>query len=94
MVSIPSVRQKMSPIGIVAPMRTRIGDIFWRTLGIDTIFFSFATSDEDYHAPNEFFRLASFDSGLKAWTLYLARLGQGATSGDGGPMTAADARRF
>jgi acetylornithine deacetylase/succinyl-diaminopimelate desuccinylase-like protein len=63
------------------PMRVRmgatipIGDIFKRTLGIDTVFFSFATSDEDYHAPNEFFRLRSLDAGLKAWTRYFDRLG-------------------
>jgi acetylornithine deacetylase/succinyl-diaminopimelate desuccinylase-like protein len=65
----------------VAPIRVRmgatvpIGDIFKRVLGLDTIFFSFATSDEDYHAPNEFFRLSSLDSGLKAWAMYLSRLG-------------------
>ena len=65
----------------VAPIRVRmgatvpIGEIFKRVLGLDTVFFSFATSDEDYHAPNEFFRLASFETGLKAWRLYLQRLG-------------------
>ena len=64
----------------IRPIRVRmgatipIGDIFKRVLGIDTIFFSFATSDEDYHAPNEFFRLDSLDTGLKAWVLFLARL--------------------
>lgn len=36
-------------------------------LGIDTVAMSFSTGDEDYHAPNEFFRLSSFDRGLKAW---------------------------
>jgi acetylornithine deacetylase/succinyl-diaminopimelate desuccinylase-like protein len=36
-------------------------------LGIDTVAMSFSTGDEDYHAPNEFFRLRSFDRGLKAW---------------------------
>ncbi|MBV9701938.1 MAG: dipeptidase [Methylobacteriaceae bacterium] len=63
------------------PLRVRmgatipIGGIFKRALGIDTVFFSFATSDEDYHAPNEFFRLASLDAGLRAWARYLDRLG-------------------
>jgi acetylornithine deacetylase/succinyl-diaminopimelate desuccinylase-like protein len=62
------------------PVRVRmgatipIGEIFSRALGIDTIFFSFATADEDYHAPNEFFRLASFETGLVAWTRYLNSL--------------------
>jgi acetylornithine deacetylase/succinyl-diaminopimelate desuccinylase-like protein len=38
-----------------------------QSLGIDTVAMSFSTGDEDYHAPNEFFRLSSFDRGLKAW---------------------------
>ena len=65
------------------PVRVRmgatipIGDIFKRVLGIETVFFSFATVDEDYHAPNEFFRLASFEAGMIAWARYLARLGGG-----------------
>ena len=63
------------------PVRVRmgatipIGEIFKRVLGIDTVFFSFATVDEDYHAPNEFFRLSSLDQGLVAWARYLRRLG-------------------
>ena len=32
-------------------------------------------ADENIHAPNEFFRLASFDDGLKAWTRLLAEVG-------------------
>ena len=65
----------------VTPIRVRmgatvpIGGIFKQVLGLDTIFFSFATSDEDYHAPNEFFRLSSLATGLKAWAIYLERLG-------------------
>ena len=63
------------------PVRVRIGatvpigEIFKSTLGIDTVFFSFSTADEDYHAPNEFFRLASLDLGLIAWARYLRALG-------------------
>jgi acetylornithine deacetylase/succinyl-diaminopimelate desuccinylase-like protein len=53
-----------------------IGGLFKRLLAIDTVFFSFATADEDYHAPNEFFRLSSLDTGLKAWTQYLRALGR------------------
>lgn len=52
-----------------------IGEIFARCLGIDTVFFSFATSDEDYHAPNEFFRLTSLWNGIGAWIDYLSRCG-------------------
>ncbi|WP_460450222.1 dipeptidase [Alsobacter sp. SYSU BS001988] len=64
------------------PVRVRmgatipVGDIFKRALGLDTVFFSFATVDEDYHAPNEFFRLSSLEQGLTAWARYLRALGQ------------------
>jgi len=51
-----------------------IGALFKRLLGINTVFFSFATADEDYHAPNEFFRLTSLDAGLTAWTRYFRAL--------------------
>jgi acetylornithine deacetylase/succinyl-diaminopimelate desuccinylase-like protein len=64
------------------PVRVRmgatipIGDIFRRVLAIDTVFFSFSTVDEDYHAPNEFFRLSSYARGMIAWARYLSRLGE------------------
>lgn len=54
-----------------------IGDVFRRVLGIETVFFSFSTSDEDYHAPNEFFRLQSLERGLKAWVRLLQAMGDG-----------------
>lgn len=53
-----------------------IGEMFARHLGIDTVFFSFSTADEDYHAPNEFFRLQRLWDGVRAWTDYLDRLGR------------------
>lgn len=65
-----------------APLRVRMGAtlpvcaILRRRLGLDTILFSFATADEDYHAPNEFFRLSSWRQGLRAWTVLLSRAGQ------------------
>ena len=34
-----------------------LAEIFDRVMGMKTVFFSFSTADEDYHAPNEFFRL-------------------------------------
>jgi acetylornithine deacetylase/succinyl-diaminopimelate desuccinylase-like protein len=64
------------------PLRVRmgatipIGETFEQVLGIDTVFFSFSTADEDYHAPNEFFRLSSLANGLAAWARYWQRLGQ------------------
>ncbi len=51
-----------------------VSDIVHRELGIHTVMFSFSTADEDFHAPNEFFRLSSIDEGLRAWTALLRRL--------------------
>jgi acetylornithine deacetylase/succinyl-diaminopimelate desuccinylase-like protein len=52
-----------------------IGSVFKEHLGVGTIFFSFSTSDEDYHAPNEFFRLENFNIGQIAWARLFQRLG-------------------
>ena len=52
-----------------------IGAVFKEHLGAGTIFFSFSTSDEDYHAPNEFFRLENFRIGQIAWARLFERLG-------------------
>jgi acetylornithine deacetylase/succinyl-diaminopimelate desuccinylase-like protein len=63
-----------------APYRVRIGgtlpisDIARRELHIDTVTLSFSIADEDFHAPNEFFRLSSIDTGLRAWTALWRRL--------------------
>jgi len=57
-------------------VRVRMGstlpvcELFKRHLGIDTVFFSFSTADEDFHSPNEFFRLSRLHEGLAAWALY------------------------
>ncbi|CAN5431770.1 dipeptidase [soil metagenome] len=51
-----------------------IGAVFKEHLGAGTIFFSFSTSDEDYHAPNEFFRLENFRIGQIAWARLFERL--------------------
>jgi acetylornithine deacetylase/succinyl-diaminopimelate desuccinylase-like protein len=40
-------------------------------LGLETVVLSYAIADENIHAPNEFFRLSSFDDGLRAWTQLL-----------------------
>ena len=53
-----------------------IGGIFKHRLGLDTVFFSFSTADEDYHAPNEFFRIERLNDGVIAWIKYLTLLGQ------------------
>jgi acetylornithine deacetylase/succinyl-diaminopimelate desuccinylase-like protein len=64
------------PLRVAMGATIPIGGIFRRTLGIETVFFSFSTADEDYHAPNEFFRLKSFRDGLVAWARVLDAIGE------------------
>ncbi len=64
------------PLRVAMGATLPIAELFQRVLGLDTVFFSFATSDEDYHAPNEFFRLDRFRDGLQAWASLLRRLGR------------------
>ena len=52
-----------------------ISELFQRHMGLDTVFFSFSTADEDYHAPNEFFRIHRLHEGLEAWARYWTILG-------------------
>ena len=57
----------------VRPLVVRMGgtvpivELFQRHMGLDTVFFSFSTADEDFHAPNEFFRVHRLREGLEAW---------------------------
>lgn len=51
-------------------------EMFQSQLGAYTLFYSFSTADEQFHAPNEFFRLERFDLGLRAWAMLWERLGQ------------------
>ena len=66
----------------VAPLIVRMGgtvpvaEIFQRLLGLDTVYFSFSTGDEDFHAPNEFFRVHRLHEGLAAWARLWERLGR------------------
>ena len=75
-------RQVLENLYQKPPLDVRIGatlpiaDAFKRYLGADTIFFSFSTADEDFHAPNEFFRLSRLEDGLIAWAEYLRLLGE------------------
>ena len=64
----PALRVRM---GATIP----IGLIFRDAIDAETVFFSFSTADEDYHAPNEFFRLQRLDDGLKSWIRYWELLG-------------------
>ena len=59
-----------------APLRVRMGStlpvaaLFKGTLDLDTVFFSFSTTDEAFHSPNEFFRVSRLHEGLRAWARY------------------------
>jgi acetylornithine deacetylase/succinyl-diaminopimelate desuccinylase-like protein len=70
----PALRVRM---GATVP----IGLLFRNAIGAETVFFSFSTADEDYHAPNEFFRLKRLDEGLAAWTRYWQLLGERGMAG-------------
>jgi acetylornithine deacetylase/succinyl-diaminopimelate desuccinylase-like protein len=65
----------------VRPLIVRMGgtvpisELFQRHMGLETVFFSFSTADEDYHAPNEFFRVHRLHEGLEAWARIWALLG-------------------
>jgi acetylornithine deacetylase/succinyl-diaminopimelate desuccinylase-like protein len=66
----------------VRPLVVRMGgtvpiaELFQRHAGLDTVFFSFSTADEDFHAPNEFFRVHRLSEGLEAWARLLDILGE------------------
>ncbi|WP_366658286.1 M20/M25/M40 family metallo-hydrolase [Fodinicurvata sp. EGI_FJ10296] len=59
------------------PLRVRMGAtlpltaIMKTELGLDTVPLAFATADEDYHAPNEFFRMSGLTDGLAAWVHFV-----------------------
>jgi acetylornithine deacetylase/succinyl-diaminopimelate desuccinylase-like protein len=73
------------------PLRVRMGatlplaDIVSRVLGIGTVMFSFATADEDFHAPNENWRESAIEEGFAAWVALLRRL-EGKTRADFAPF--------
>ena len=48
---------------------------FYRFLGIYTTTFSFQLNDENWHAPNEFFRLSSFYKGQEAYRQLFHKIG-------------------
>jgi acetylornithine deacetylase/succinyl-diaminopimelate desuccinylase-like protein len=66
----------------VKPLVVRMGgtvpvaEIFQRLMQLETVYFSFSTADEDFHAPNEFFRVHRLHEGLEAWARYWTVLGE------------------
>ena len=65
-----------TPMRVAMGATIPIGAVFSRHLGVGTVFFSFSTSDEDYHAANEFFRLSSFHIGQIAWARLFTRMAE------------------
>ena len=65
-----------------APLYLRSGgtlpicSFFLDILGVYTSSFAFGLEDERFHSPNEFFRLASFARGQRAYALLLERLAE------------------
>jgi acetylornithine deacetylase/succinyl-diaminopimelate desuccinylase-like protein len=64
------------------PYLTRLGasvpvcETFVSGLRTHTVIFGMSLEDENIHAPDEFFRLSSFERGEQAWPLLLQRLGE------------------
>jgi len=69
-----------------APLIVRMGgtvpvaEIFQRLMGLATVYFSFSTGDEDFHSPNEFFRVHRLHEGLAAWARLWEQLGRSAAT--------------
>ncbi len=55
-------------------------EMFQNVLGAYTVGFGFAQDDEQFHAPDEFFRISSFERGQEAYCRLLQRLGMEATA--------------
>lgn len=54
-------------------------ETFLTSLGAYTVGLGFGLDDEHVHAPDEFWRLSSFEKGLKVWGRMLQRLGERTT---------------
>ena len=52
-----------------------VAEMLQRLMGLETVYFSFSTGDEDFHSPNEFFRVHRLHEGLAAWAYLWDRLG-------------------
>ncbi len=70
----------MKPLFVRMGGTLPVAEIFQRLLGLETVYFSFSTGDEDFHAPNEFFRVNRLHQGLAAWTRLWDSLGRPANS--------------
>ncbi len=79
--ALAAASQALFEVYGVQPLVVRMGgtvpisDLFQRYMQLRTVFFSFSTADEDFHAPNEFFRIQRLYEGLEAWARYWTLLG-------------------
>lgn len=80
--ALASAARALTDVYGVAPLVVRMGgtvpiaELFARHMQLATVFFSFSTADEDYHAPNEFFRVQRLHEGLEAWARIWTILGE------------------
>ncbi len=65
-----------APVPVRMASTVPITALFRELLGIETLMFGFGLPDEDVHAPNEFFHLASLPLGLRGWVMLLDELGR------------------
>ena len=49
---------------------------FRNILGVYSLNFAFALEDENFHSPNEFFRLESFRRGQRAYVMLMEKLAE------------------
>jgi acetylornithine deacetylase/succinyl-diaminopimelate desuccinylase-like protein len=83
----PAVRAATAALNHVYPdqpvLLAKIGGtlpatvLFEDVLGAKTLFFSFSTSDERLHAPNEYMRIFRLREGMRAWERLWRLLGDG-----------------
>lgn len=59
-------------MGGTLPVAQTLEDV----LGLKLLFFAFGSPDEQVHAPNEFYRLESFDRGVRAYVKLLDGLAE------------------
>ncbi len=69
-------RYGQEPVTVLSGGTIPVSDTFRRELSMDTVFFSFSTADEDFHAPNEFFRLSRLWDGLAVWADFWRTAGE------------------
>jgi acetylornithine deacetylase/succinyl-diaminopimelate desuccinylase-like protein len=55
-----------------------VNALFLKSLQAYTVVFAFSLRDENQHSPNEFFRVAGYDRGQKAYGMFLERMGKNA----------------